>query len=88
MRPIKGVVLNKSQIEMEGGRTLTIDHSFNLGANVLVFFDFTKMVPKRIELARHAYPGATLLPRDEEDCDDGTPDEGMTHDYVDYLSRG
>lgn len=86
-KPIEGVVINTKQIEMKGGRMLTIDHSFNIGANVLIFFDFTEMKPKRIELAKHAYPGASLLPRDEKVDDESLPDEGLTHDYVDYLSR-
>lgn len=87
MRPITGVVINERQIEMKGGRIITIDHTFNLGANVLICFDFTNMEVESIKLARHTYPGASLLPRAEEVHDDDTPDEGLTHDYVDYLSR-
>jgi hypothetical protein len=85
MKPIQGVVINEKQIRMKGGKILTLNHTFNLGANVLIFFDFTEMKPNRIELARHVYPGASLLPRDEEVYDDGLPDEGMTHDFVDWL---
>ena len=87
MEPIKGVVINTRQIEMNGGRILDVTHTFNLGANVLIFFDFTKMEVQQIELSRQAYPGASLLPRDGEVYDDGTPDEGLTHDHVDYISR-
>lgn len=87
MKPIPGVVVNERQIEMKGGRVLTLEHSFRLGANVLIFFDFTEMKPHRIELACQCYPGASLLPREEEIEDDGLPDEGLTHDFVDYLCR-
>lgn len=87
MKPLEGVVINKNEIETKSGRILTLKHSFQRGANVLIFFDFTEMKPRRIELAKHVYPGASLLPRIEEINDDSTPDEGLTHDYVDYLSR-
>lgn len=88
MKPIPGVVINERQIEMKGGRVLTLEHSFRLGTNVLIFFDFTEMKPRRIEITNQVYPGSSLLPRSEEIEDNELPDEGLTHDFVDYLSQG
>ena len=59
MNTIPGIVINERQIELSGGVILTRNHGLNLGAKVVVFYDFTMMKPKDIKLARDVYPGAS-----------------------------
>ena len=69
---------------MKGGTILTIDHTFNIGANVKVFYDFTKMKPKRIELTRLVYPGAS---EPDEQAIEVADDCGVDPDDVDAICR-
>lgn len=85
MKPICGVVLNEKQIQLKLGTILNVDHSFNIGARVLVHYDLTKNRPRLIELAKLVYPGMELSEPVEEANDGVSCERLVAHDYLDGV---
>lgn len=88
MGPIDGVVLNEHQIELRNGTIVNINHTFRIGAAVLVRWDFTENRPRRVEYKKHVYPGMSLEPRGNMPDPDEAEEAGrLDHDIIDEICR-
>jgi len=92
MSPLKGVItqINRGLIEIlltSGTRIKCVGKKgMLLGSRVKVFYDFTRMRVRNVELEGKSFEGSEIEPKEEEDEDTETIDPRF--DYYDSLVKG